>query len=101
MAPLLAMKKGGPVPKAGAYKVGKVTEGWALLGTKLSQDHCARLIADGRRVVVLLDPDRPGQEGAAEIVKQLRAFGVDVKSVAPRLDPKLLTREEIEKWAIA
>lgn len=84
-----------------AYKVGKVTEGWALLGTKLSQDHCARLIADGRRVVVLLDPDPPGQAGAAAIVKQLRAFGVDVKSVAPRLDPKLLTREEIEKWAIA
>ena len=24
VTPLLAMKKGGPVPKAGAYKVGKV-----------------------------------------------------------------------------
>jgi hypothetical protein len=81
-----------------AYKVGKVTEGWALLGTKLSQDHCARLIADGRPVVTWLDPDDPGQVGATKIRAQLRAFGVPVRNVVSLRDPKLHSAAEIKGY---
>jgi hypothetical protein len=81
-----------------AMKVSRVTEAWALLGTKLSQDHCARLIADGRPVVTWLDPDDPGQVGATKIRAQLRAFGVPVRNVVSLRDPKLHSAAEIKGY---
>lgn len=78
-----------------AYKVGRVTEAWSLLGTSLHPRVLLELKRTGKRVVTWLDDDRgrangsnPGQEAAAEIRKALRGMGVEVANATSPKDPK-------------
>lgn len=83
-----------------AYKVGKVTQAWALLGTKIPEPILARIAQAGKPVLIWMDPDwgmpgRPGQAAALRIGRVLRSIGVDVTNVVSRADPKLLSLQEI------
>lgn len=80
-----------------AYKVGKVGEGWSLLGTSISHTHIAMLIKRGCKVNVWLDPDPPGQRAAKKILKALRAAGIECRNIISRVDPKLVHRVEIKE----
>lgn len=79
-----------------AYKVGKVTSAWSIMGTSASDAVLNTIVADGRPVVVCLDPDGAGRKGASKIRKALALFGVDVRIVHMRRDPKLLSTSEIQ-----
>lgn len=79
-----------------AYKVGKVAEGWCLMGTVLNQHTLLQILQSGKGVNVWLDNDLPplhstnrGQIAAAKVVKTLRSHGVDVRNIVTTLDPKL------------
>lgn len=78
-----------------AMKVGMVAEGWAVLGTRVSDHMVAELMKRGGKANVWLDPDAAGRAGANKIGKQLRAYGVDVRDIVSERDPKLHTRDEI------
>lgn len=78
-----------------AFKVGKVTEAWSIMGTSASDAVLNKIVADGRPVVVALDPDAAGRKGASKIRKALALLGVDVRIVHMQKDPKLLPIKEI------
>lgn len=87
-----------------AYKVGLVCEAWSLLGTKLHSRHISELIARGRPVVVWLDDDKgrrngrnPGQEAARQIIKELRAVGLEARNMTSDMDPKYYNRYQLER----
>jgi len=80
-----------------AYKVGRETEAWSLLGTKLLPGPLAELIGQSKPVIVWLDSDVPGQRAAAQIIKTLRAYGVAVRNVVTPKDPKLYDRQFIQE----
>lgn len=78
-----------------AYKVGRVTEAWSLLGTKVTPSVAAALARSGKRVATWLDDDKgranrhnPGQEAASGIRSALRAVGIDVRNITSPKDPK-------------
>ena len=73
-----------------AYKVGKVSEAWCMLGTSLNDNMLANLIEDGRRVNVWLDPDPAGIRAAAKVLAKLRAAGVKCNNIVSKADPKLV-----------
>jgi DNA primase len=73
-----------------AYKVGKVGEGWCLLGTKLNQNHLTKLMQRGCVVNVWLDPDPPGQAGANKALAKLRSVGIVCRNIVTDVDPKLM-----------
>lgn len=73
-----------------AYKVGKVGEGWCLLGTSLSNHTLAQLVSRGCEVNVWLDPDGPGQRAATKVLAKLRAAGVRCRNIVSTKDPKLV-----------
>ena len=77
-------------------KVGLVAEGWAVLGTKVS-DHMVSELLKRKRCNVWLDPDAAGQRGATKICKQLRAYGLEVRNIVSQRDPKLHSRSEIQE----
>lgn len=79
-----------------AFKVGQVTEAWALLGTSLLPAALSDILAASKPVVVWLDGDEPGRAAAAKIIKTLRAYGVQVRNVVTEKDPKLHAKEEIK-----
>lgn len=85
-----------------AYRVSKAGFATAtLMGTKLSDKVLARLLTEGRQVLVWLDNDQgrymsnPGQEAAATIVAKLRSVGLSVGNVVGDKDPKKYSRREI------
>jgi DNA primase len=87
-----------------AYKVGIVGEGWALMGTRVSDHALSRLLVRGTRVNVWMDNDLPplfpvnrGQIAAAKIGKQLRAAGLEVRNIISPRDPKLMHADEIKE----
>ncbi len=87
-----------------AYKVGRSTEAWSLLGTKMTAGVMMQLIESGRRVATWLDDDRgrrrgnnPGQEAARAIGARLRAFGVDVRNITSPKDPKYYPDQFIQE----
>lgn len=87
-----------------AYKVGKVSEGWCMLGTALPSELLTRILRSGKGVNVWLDNDLPpvhllnrGQIAAVKIMKQLRAMGVDVRNIVTKVDPKLVPLDEIRR----
>jgi DNA primase len=57
----------------------------------------AMLLKRGGVVNVWLDPDKAGREGAAKIIKQLHAYGVQTRNILSARDPKLHSREEIKE----
>lgn len=72
-------------------------EGIALLGVQISEHLMSVLMRRGCKVQVCLDPDPPGQRGAARICKQLKAYGVPYRNVVLERDPKLHTRSELHE----
>jgi len=87
-----------------AYKVGRVTEAWSLLGTKITPAVTAALLRSGKRVATWLDDDlgrankkNPGQEAATSIRSTLRAVGLDVRNITSPRDPKYYNAEYIRE----
>lgn len=80
-----------------AMKVGTVAEGWAVLGTRVSDHMVSELMKRGSKVNLWLDPDSAGRKGAAKISSQLRAYGLEVRNIVSERDPKLHTRDEIRR----
>lgn len=79
-----------------AFRVGKLTEAWSLMGTSLT-DHVAASIRPDTRVLVWLDPDPAGTKAARAIVNQLSGIGVEARRIKSRADPKCLSNREIEQ----
>ena len=80
-----------------AFKVGQVTEAWALMGTGLLPHPLAELMYRKPTVLVWLDSDKPGQDGATKIMKTLRAYGLTVRNIITPKDPKLYDRKFIKE----
>lgn len=80
-----------------AYKVGQITEAWSLLGTKLLPAALTRILELNKPVVTWLDSDKAGQDGATKIQRALRAYGIHVRNIVTRKDPKLYTKSYIEE----
>jgi hypothetical protein len=78
-----------------AYKVGKVAEGWPVMGTKVSPAICAALLQRGAPVNLWLDPDAAGQRASIKYRRQLQAYGLTVRNIVSQRDPKLHTLDEI------
>lgn len=79
-----------------AYKVGlSGGEGWSCLGVKPNSALLSLLLASGKPVLVWLDPDKAGQDGAAKIRRVLNAYDIPNTNVVSTADPKLLQRSEI------
>lgn len=79
-----------------AFRVSRVTEAWALMGTSVPDGVLATLSAESRPVALMLDPDAAGMRARSKLRRQLGAAGVAVHILTPRRDPKLLSTEEIQ-----
>ncbi|UWI83491.1 putative DNA primase [Ralstonia phage BHDT_So9] len=75
-----------------AFRVGRHTEAWSLLGTDLTTAVAAQI---KKPVAIWLDPDAAGVSAGRTILKELRAQGIEAQRVTSRADPKLLSDEEI------
>lgn len=80
-----------------AYKVGRVTEAWSLMGTALTDGVATMIAATTKPVLIMLDPDKAGIKARGKIYKQLGTLGVPVSIARLPRDPKLLTTEEIRQ----
>lgn len=79
-----------------AYKVGKVTKAWAMLGTSFSDGMVMALAGAHSPVATLLDPDAGGDKGRRAATRQLPIMGISVTNLYPPRDPKLLSLKEIQ-----
>ncbi|WYW03598.1 DNA primase [Pseudomonas phage vB_PpuP-Luutsna-6] len=80
-----------------AVRCGMAAEAWSLMGVKLCDPVLARLMADTRPVLVWLDPDKAGWNGAAAIERTLSLAGVPHAVINSAKDPKLLSRAEVAR----
>lgn len=83
-----------------AFRLGQVSEGWALMGTKLHTPVLARLIKEGKPVLVWLDMDvdtrrNSGQVAAASIIRTLTNVGIRCANIIHGKDAKALSRAEV------
>lgn len=78
-----------------AVRCGMAAEAWCLMGVKLCEPVLARLMADGRPVLIWLDPDKAGWNGAAAISRTLALAGVPHAVVNSAKDPKFHSRAEV------
>lgn len=105
-----SIPKGSVVPQYGAsdtvtltedilsaYKVGKVGEGWAMMGTTLTTGLLVKLLARNCKVNVWLDPDRAGRTAASKVLRTLRAHGIQCRDILSDRDPKLLHLDKIKE----
>ncbi len=81
-----------------AARVGEVTEAWSIMGTSVDEAKLTDIVAQGKPVLVWLDPDKAGVTGRRKLVPKLRAYGVDARSIKAEQDPKLYSKQEIEQW---
>lgn len=84
-----------------AYKVGKVGEGWCMLGTSLPSALFAAILERGCSVNVWLDNDKGvinrGQIAARKVLAQLRSAGVPARNIITDRDPKLIHLSQIKE----
>lgn len=80
-----------------AYKVGKVSEAWALMGTSISDSLLAQIAGCGKPIRIMLDPDAGGEAGRRKALRKLRMLGCDVQIVHAQRDPKLLSLANIRE----
>jgi len=80
-----------------AFKVGQVTEAWSLMGVALTPVALTAILERQQPVAVWLDSDGPGQAGAREILKTLRAYGIPVRNVTSPKDPKMYSQRYIKE----
>lgn len=81
-----------------AAKVGKVTEAWSLLGTKLLPRILDQVIRQPLPVAVWLDGDTAGIRGAATIINTLRSVGKECYRIQSEKDPKCYNRYEVSDY---
>ena len=85
-----------------AYKVSKVNEAWALMGTSLHDAVLADLIRRDSIVLYMGDPDAGGDKGWVAIVARCRAVGIKCYDVRMGDDPKRVSvheiREHLSNW---
>lgn len=67
----------------------------SALGTSLDRDAISTIAQQFAAAYIWLDPDHYGQLGARKIARDLQQLGVRTYNVVSRVDPKLLTDEEI------
>jgi hypothetical protein len=79
-----------------AYKAGKVTQAWAMLGTSFSDGMVMAIAANGRPVATMLDPDAGGDKGRRAATRQLPIMGISVTHFYPARAPKFLSTKEIQ-----
>jgi hypothetical protein len=80
-----------------AIKIGKVAEGWAILGTHISPHMISTILARGRKCNLWMDPDRGGEAAVARYIRPLRARGVEVRIIRSQRDPKLHSLDYIKE----
>jgi hypothetical protein len=80
-----------------AARVGSVTHAWSLLGTAAPAPVEASIIKEGRKVLIWLDPDAAGNNGATKLFQSLRSCGVDCRVIRTDKDPKLYSEQEIRR----
>lgn len=80
-----------------AFRVGMEGEAWSLMGTELATSVLARLLKEGKPVLIWLDPDDAGQNAAADVSRTLASVGVPHKNIITKCDPKLLSRAQIRE----
>lgn len=85
-----------------AYRVGQVSRGWSLLGTKLPTPALARLIKEGKPVCVWMDndqdrPNNPGQHAAGMIMRSLANVGLRCINIVTEKDAKALSRAQVKE----
>jgi hypothetical protein len=80
-----------------AYKVGKVGEGWCMMGTSPSKKLLGMLAARGCKVNVWLDPDAAGRKAVAKILPMLRAFNIEARDIVSDCDPKLVHLSDMKE----
>lgn len=82
-----------------AMKVGQVMRAFALIGTKLDAQgvKLARILSEQVPFIVWLDSDKPGKDGARNLIKRLNNVGHVVKQIISTADPKLATLTEIKE----
>jgi hypothetical protein len=80
-----------------AYKVGKVGEGWSMLGTSPSRKLLGLIASRGCKVNVWLDPDAAGRKASAKLMPLLRAFNIEARDILSECDPKLVHLHNMEE----
>lgn len=80
-----------------AFKVSKVTEAWALMGTTLHDSVLADLIRRDAVVLYMGDPDAGGDKGWVGVVGRCRAVGLPCYDVRMSADPKRLSVADIRE----
>lgn len=80
-----------------AFKVGIVGEAWCLMGTYANARLIAGLLERQAPVAIWLDPDAAGRKAAGKVLKQLSAYGIEVRVIRSERDPKLHTFDEIKE----
>jgi DNA primase len=70
----------------------------ALLGTSASAEQLASTLGAGNlRIVVWLDPDRPGRVAAHKVERTLALYGHETKRIRTEQDPKYYSNREIRR----
>lgn len=80
-----------------AYKVGKVGEGWSMMGTSPSRKLLGLIASRGCPVNVWLDPDDAGRKAVAKIMPMLRAFNIEARDIVSSCDPKLVHLNDMKE----
>lgn len=75
-----------------AYKVGKVTEAWSIMGTRITDAVLAELAHQSKPVRLMLDPDGAGMKANRKGLQRLRMLGCDAQVLHVPKDPKLMSR---------
>lgn len=81
-----------------AVRCGMAAEAWSLMGVKLCPEVLSKIMADGRPVLVWLDPDPAGYDGAAKVSRTLSLAGVKHATVLSKKDPKFHSRAEVADY---
>lgn len=81
-----------------AYKIGKVCEAWALMGTTLTPAVLSQLMSTGKPVLIMLDPDAGGTRGLIGMIRMLGSVGIKHCDARMERDPKKQSLEEIRTW---
>ena len=68
------------------------------MGTHASPKLLAGLLQRQAPVAVWLDPDGAGRRGAAKVLKQLQAYGIEARVIRSERDPKLHTFDQIKEY---
>lgn len=81
------------------YRVHNATgcQVYALLGTNLTDKILAQIAWNSTPVAVWLDSDKPGQDAAKKIMKQLAMINIPARNVVTEADPKLHSNQRIRE----